>query len=307
MRKKRTEKWGFYDITDEQAEKINNGDIEELNAFFIRNYEEFKGMAYKELCRNGNIYGSEKEIADILNAFYLDLHSFKLEHGANISFHFHLSALAVDRSSYFIARKLSVENLNRSYKRVFEVSPITQFSNMGGSGADLYNIDLVESAPSPQDEIDEEENINDVFALAELIKPFLTEKAKPFAVYYLSGIRACYAEKFLCRKGGASMYKRIEKDLRFHWKEILALLEDRGCMIVPYLATALPVGYEEEVLPRIQKAEAKREKKEAVERAKAERKAEKKTPEQKREELRIYNREYARKRREKQKALENVC
>ena len=108
-------KWGFWDITDEQANRINNGDVDELNSFFMRNYAVIENLCYDKLKKLSAQFHSEKDVHDIINAFYYDLRFAKFESGALLCHLLYLSARAVDRSSYHIARKLSPKTLYYSF------------------------------------------------------------------------------------------------------------------------------------------------------------------------------------------------
>ena len=117
-------KWGFWDITDEQAERINNGDTEEYNAFFMQNYDTIVRLCYDKLHHNANVYHSEKDVHDIVNAYYYDLRFTKFETGALLCHLLYLTARAVDRSSYQIARKLSPRTLEDSFNHSPYFQPI---------------------------------------------------------------------------------------------------------------------------------------------------------------------------------------
>ena len=291
-------KWGFWDITDEQAEKINNGDVDEYNAFFVRNYNIISGLAYNEWRRltYNEFFQSIKEKEDIINAFYFDLRCSKIKSGALLCHLLHLSALAVDRSTYQMARKLSPHTLDRSYEIPFCFIPTEVNKNeLRIDEAEYCSIiDLYEYSPSPQEEIDLEESRVNVPELAKALDPFVTPKARKYLEFFLDGLKPAHAEQRLHDKGGASAYNQIKRGLITNYLDVLKVLTDTGYQIPPYLANELPDKYEEYVLPKLNR-ERKRQEAQAEKERKARERA--KRAETRKERLREYNREYKRRQR----------
>lgn len=293
--------WGWWDITDEEADRINGGDVEAYNVFFVRNYARIYGLAHKELSRNMPIYASNKEISDIVNAFYLDLFNTGLKNGKLITYTLHLSACAIDRSCYSIARKVSSENLNYSFRGGFDVQPMEYELNSNHEEDDktFYVIDRFETAASPQDEMEAEEKGASVVILANALKPFLTEKGRQFVAYYLNGISPRNAERFLNTKGGSGAYRQIEKSLAVNYKEVLQEFVALGYEIPVYLKEQTPDKYRAEIQRKEERERLKQEEQNERDRKRREKEERART---RKERLREYNREYKRRQCERAKA-----
>ncbi|MBR2335654.1 MAG: hypothetical protein IKA62_05455 [Clostridia bacterium] len=165
------EKWGKFNITDEQAERINNGDVEEFDLFFLRNYEYIKKRCTKELHRSGCDLLPTPE--DAINATYIDLRNTKFSSWYALESTIRRASVHSYHSSSDIAVKLSPAVYN-SLKFGFRCeSPYI----VNEKGHITHKLDLYNSAPSPQEEIDEETRfslLNNVEKLTEAVSPFLT-------------------------------------------------------------------------------------------------------------------------------------
>lgn len=292
--------WGWWEITDEEAERINGGDIEAYNKFFVRNYARIYGLAYNELAKNMPIYSSSKEVADIVNAFYIDLRNTGVKNGRLITHTLHLSALAIDRSTYIIARKLSSENLNYSFRGGHDVQPLEYKvdRNSQDEEKDFYIIDRYQTAQTPSEELETEEKGKAVVTLANALKPFLTDKGRLFVGYYLNGISPRNAERFQNTIGGSGAYRQIEKSLAINYKDVLRVFIGLGYEIPVYLKGQTPDKYMTEIQRKEERERRKQEEQNARECKRREREERART---RKERLREYNREYKRKQRERAK------
>lgn len=298
-------KWGYWDITDEQAEKINNGDIDELNSFFLRNYDLISAQAVKELDRLslGGFYHSSKNKEDVINAFYLDLTyaCVSFQSAAGLYVILRRSALAVDRSSAQLARHFSQRNLDLSYKTPFKFVPTEVNKTELRIDEDDYHsiIDLYEWSPSPQEEIDFEQSGVNVPKLAIVLEPFVSPKYRKYIEFFLNGVGPTHANQLLNDKCGNSAYKQIKIGLIRNYKDVLRAVSDFGIDVPCYLQNALPYRFEELVLPRLER-ELKRQTAEAEKERKRQERAER--AKTRKERLREYNREYKRRQRERERA-----
>lgn len=290
-------KWGFWDITDEQAEKINNGDIDEFNRFFMLNYDVIEKLCYDKLKKLSAIYQSEKDVHDIINAYYYDLRFAKFESGALLCHLLYMSARSVDRSSYKIAEKLSPYTLFDSFKNTPYFQSF-EYDNANEDGDTFVLADFYETAPSPQEEIDNEEKRAHIPRLIKAISPLFTPKAQNYLEYFLNGIKPAHADQRMNTHGGASVYTQIKRTLALNYQEVLKILTDNGYQIPPYLQNALPDKYEEYIAPKLER-ERKRELKQQEQRAEKERKLRERAERARtrKERLREYNREYKRRQR----------
>ncbi len=293
--------WGWWEITDEEAERINGGDLEAYNNFFVRNYARIYGLALKQLKKLYPIYASEKDVTDIVNAFYIDLFQSGVKSGVNMVHILHLSALSVDRSSYMIARKTSNDILNLSFSGKFGFQPMEYELNSNHDEDDktFYVIDRFETAASPQDEMEAEEKGASVVILANALKPFLTEKGRQFVAYYLNGISPRNAERFLNTKGGSGAYRQIEKSLAVNYKEVLQEFVALGYEIPVYLKEQTPDKYRAEIQRKEERERLKQEEQNERDRKRREKEERART---RKERLREYNREYKRRQRERANA-----
>jgi hypothetical protein len=294
--------WGLFDLTDAQAEKINSGDVEEFNAFFLRNYDYIKSRCMNQWNRLIKVYYSSKDLDDLVNAAYYDLSKTKFVNSKVLERVINLACVAVDRSSAKIAVSVSADNYNRSFSCKYSFDSLDYMvSNQAQTNESEFCIaDLYQTAPSPQEEIEAEEESYSFIILADAVKPFLTDAGRRFITYYLNGITPSNAEIFLNVKGGWGAYRQIEKSLALNYKEVLRVFADLGYKIPAFLKDQIPEKYAAEIQRKEERERAKQDALDELERKRAEREARAQT---KAERLREYNREYQRRRRAREKTL----
>ncbi len=290
-------KWGCFDITDEQAERIRNGDIDELNVFFIRNYDFICAEAVRYLQRLQNNFDFSVTKDDVVNATYIDMANggrCNFMNGANLTQTIYFACLYCQKSSYSISRKI-----NTCYQHEDTVKPhflIRELERTDEDNNIYYVCDDYETTPSPEDEYlsQMEEDLTEI--VFDNLKHLFPEKHRSRFRDFLYGININGSSRGTSY--ASTVFKEVRKYLIRNYKEVLQILQDMGYEISKYFYM-LPDHYEDIYLSYETKKLQKRAKELVKEKAKAERLAKKKTPEQRRQELREYNREYARKRRAK--------
>ena len=276
------EKWGNFNITDEQAERINNGDVEEFDLFFLRNYDYIKKRCQKIFFKKGIYYDYQEGI----NSAYVDLRFSKLKSGRQMEKIVIVACAMAQVGGHTICRQDSPQY--DSYYNMLKVDsgyelPADRFD--ADDKHTYFRIDHYgETAPSPQEEIEQELELaraNNVDKLCEILSPFLTPLQNKVLPFFLNGITAtpiCEHLGITCNSANKTREK-LRNRLILNYDKVLAALIDAGYPL-EHLEGILPENYDK-ALMQVQ-----------YERRKAD-EATKRWRERKKEHISEYNRCYA--------------
>ena len=255
-RTKERGKWGNFDLTDEQAQAINDGNIDAFNAFFLTNYNyiEYRCKALMDRYQ----IADQIAVDDAVNSVYLDLQGVKfltpsaIEGAINVSVFYadHGGNAAVNRNC----------PTYKSHRRFVNVQPLESTDE---SGATFCVVDLYRTAPTPQEEIDDDlrrAKENDLEALTDVVAPFLSKGLLRFFPFWVSGIPdPKAAERLSVTRGYAcKSYQDIRHKLTVNYHGIVVALAGAGYDVERYLGR-VPANYtaykEQEDALRAYKAE----------------------------------------------------
>lgn len=239
-------KWGNFDLTDEQAQTINKGNVEEFNAFFFRNLEYIenrcKALFFKK--------GVSHEYQEGVNSVYLDMRHKKLQSAQQLE--------GVINSACFYSELGGRTILDKDcphYVEYSEFIPVIVSTDLKQNVQNDYEdqanyiIDRCGCcAPSPQEEIDEENRLRlseDVETLAAVVYSYITEAQRRLIPYFLQGYtETVVMEKLNITRGNYhAMRGGIRERLCMNYKAILDALSLSG-YDVRYYENVIPADYE---------------------------------------------------------------
>ena len=278
--------WENFDLTDEQVERINNGDVDEFNLFFMRNYEYIKKRCRKILFK----YGLANDYIDGINAVYLDLRSVKFKSAIQLekdiyracSFYNHVSYLTCRRDCPNFTNNFRLLNVDYGFElncdRV-DADDKSEYFIIDRDG---------ETVPSIPDEIENEfylAKANNVDKLCQILAPFLAKRELEVLPYYLNGYTEGQIGEALGMRAVTANHTiiRIRDKLILNYKAVVAALLTEGYASA-FLQNVVPEKYDDAV-----------RRKESLKRSKA--KTLKRWREQNKEKLAEYNRNYVQRRR----------
>lgn len=244
-------KWGNFNITDEQAERINNGDVEEFDLFFLRNYDYIKKRCQKIFFKKGIFYDYQEGI----NSAYIDLRFTKqLKSGHQMEKIIIIACAMAQVGGHTVCRQDAPQY--DSYYNMLKVDsgyelPVDQFD--ADDKASYFRIDhFAETAPSPQEEIDyelEQARANDVDKLCEILSPFLTPLQNKVLPFFLNGMTAIPICEYLgiTRNSANKTREKLRNRLILNYDKVLAALIDAGYPL-EHLKGILPENYDKALM-----------------------------------------------------------
>lgn len=239
------EKWGNFDITDEQAERINNGDVEEFDLFFFRNYKYIKKRCKRIFFKRG----INDDYQQGVNSVYLDLRFAKLKSGHQIEKLINVACSYSHLGGWTLCRRDAPQY--DSYYKLLHVEsgfdiPADRYD--ADDRTEYFLLDHSENFyPSPQEEMDielEQARANDVDKLCEILSPFLTPLQNKVLPFFLNGMSVSVIAEYLniSKNSVNKNREKIRNRFILNYDKVLAALIDGGYPL-EYLKGIFPVNY----------------------------------------------------------------
>lgn len=236
--------WNGWKITDEQADKIRNGEQAARDTFYFDNLDRIRVMAFNYAKRNPHCKGLAE---DMVQSVYLDLLYFKQENGVPV-----IDGIALSRFIYSSFRFTPYGGL----LYCSENNP----KLLAGGGLKIYAPDLLSldkpfgrcnNAERHQDDNNARTladtvpapgtlgNVDYTDDLKEVCAAYLSPRLREYFGYFMDGYApSVIGQKMGCKGDNYGTYKmRMCESLRKHAAEILSRLDALGVDVDYYTKT----------------------------------------------------------------------
>ena len=240
-------KWGNFNITDEQAERINNGDIDEFNLFFFNNYNYIQKRCKMLLLKKGKI----SDFVCAVNSVYLDLRMLKLKSASQLECDISRSCSYYNYGGYYLTRHDSPQFINNiKLLNIDDGFSLDCQRDEEDDKTEYYIIDREgETCPSPFEEMEIEAELkkaNNVAKICEILSQFLSPKENEILPYYLNGQSSSIIAEALKMTSPKVLryFQKIRDKLIINYKAVLEALLSNGYG-TDRLINVIPENYNE--------------------------------------------------------------
>ena len=245
MNERDTQKWGNFKLSDEQVERINNGDVEAFNLFFLENLPYIETRCRKRFLDKHRV----DDFYEGVSASYVDLRDQHFNSAQQLEAIINKACIYSSYGSYQLVRKGG-----RAHTYISLIQPHLEyecaFSNWDKDDKSKYALidRFGKTSPSPAEEIIEEERLklgNDVDKLCEILKPFFPPALNEVLPYFLQGYDQGNIATHLGLETRTVEHRRrkIRHRLILNYDKILNVLGSNG-YDVSYFEGTLPDDYE---------------------------------------------------------------